>query len=143
MICQYWHIAETPAMTDRRRHLVNQRMQLPEVDFELEQFEVQLLEHPADAPALDEPDLKRVQAEHLAYLFAEQAAGRLAMAGAIVDHPSIVGLGLWRTGSTADAEARAAADPGVVAGLYTSRFLTWVVPKGVLTFAAPPAPQEA
>ena len=57
----------------------------PEIDFEVETFELQLLLHQA-TQAIREAEIARIQGEQFAYLFGEQAEGTLMAAGAVTDH---------------------------------------------------------
>ncbi|MCF4130031.1 YciI family protein [Methylobacterium sp. SyP6R] len=66
------------------------------------------------------------RAEHLAYVAAEQAAGRIAAGGALSENLR-KGLILYR-GTVEQAEAFVAADPYVRAGIVTSREIgTWTL----------------
>jgi uncharacterized protein YciI len=112
---------------------MNRPIAPPKVNFEVETFELQLLTHQS-TEGRDEADIEQIQSEHLGYLFSQQAQGNLMAAGAVTDHPSVVGFGLWRTGSLERARRLVFADPGIEAGIYSSEVMRFICPRGAIQF---------
>jgi uncharacterized protein YciI len=116
---------------------------VPEVGFELDRFELLILRVGEKAGELDSKTVKRLQAEHVAYLFRLQSSGQLLAAGAVatrspVQH--ITGIGFFRLGSIEEVRRLSSEDPSVKAGLESAEVLVFMCPKGALSFpqAAPP-----
>jgi uncharacterized protein YciI len=102
---------------------------------DLEAFELVLLRRPADAPDYPEPELERIQREHLAYLAQLREAGHVVTNGPVDDQAdeSLRGLAFYRTGSLEQAGRLAAADPAVRAGRLAVEIMTWYCPPGTMT----------
>ena len=68
---------------------------------DLEAFELVLLRTPENAPAYDEAELERIQAEHLAHHKRLRESGQVVTNGPVRDQPdvSLRGLTFYRTGS--------------------------------------------
>lgn len=79
---------------------------VPDVDFELDTFQVILLRPGPAAELLDEATVGRLGREHIEHNFRLKAAGQLDVAG----------------------------DPGVRAGLYTVELAQYLCPKGMIAF---------
>lgn len=112
---------------------------VPKVAFETDTFELLLLREGDRAADLDAETTKRLQGQHIQYLFGLQAAGRLRAAGAVAprnaDQP-INGLGFFATGSVDEVRRLAGDDPSVRAGLDAVEVLMFVCPKGAIRFAS-------
>jgi uncharacterized protein len=102
---------------------------------ELEAFELVLLRTPANAPAYDEAELARIQAEHLAHHARLRESGQVVTNGPVRDQPdpSLRGLTFYRTGSLEHARQLAEADPAVRAGRLTIEIMTWYCAPGTMT----------
>lgn len=75
---------------------------------DLEAFELVLLRTPAAAPAYDDAELARIQAEHLAHHDRLRESGQVVTNGPVRDQPdvSLRGLAFYRTGSLEQARRR-------------------------------------
>ena len=102
---------------------------------ELEAFELVLLRTPQDAPAYDDAELARIQAEHLAHHARLRASGQVVTNGPVRDQPdvSLRGLTFYRTGSLAESARLAEADPAVRAGRLAVEIMTWYCPPGTMS----------
>ena len=102
---------------------------------ELEAFELVLLRAPESAPAYDDAELARIQAEHLAHHARLRASGQVVTNGPVRDQPdvSLRGLTFYRTGSLEQARQLAEADPAVQAGRLTVEIMTWYCPPGTMS----------
>ena len=112
---------------------------IPEVDFPVDQFELVILREGDRRASMDAETIKRLQAEHVAYLVQIQRAGKLLAAGAVAPRSPqqlISGLGFFRLGSFEAVRELMAKDPSVVAGLDAVEVLQFVCPKGHLIFQA-------
>ena len=107
---------------------------------ELEAFQVVLLRRPANAPALDDATLDRLQAEHLAFLAALRADGRSVTGGPFRDQGDerMRGLVIYRVASVEEARDIAMTDPLVVAGRLEVEAMTFLSPPGTLLPAGQP-----
>jgi uncharacterized protein YciI len=92
-----------------------------------------LLRQPNTATEHDEAAVRKLQREHVAYLFDQQRAGRLLAAGAISGHGSLTGLAFFSS-SREDTRAIVQGDPAVRAGIDDYEIVTFVCPKGALAF---------
>ncbi|MGH7762028.1 MAG: YciI family protein [Candidatus Dormibacteraceae bacterium] len=109
----------------------------PSVNFEVDQFELLILREGDQASKLDDETIKRLQADHLKYLFRLQASGKLLGAGAIgVRAPGqkITGIGFFRLGSVAEVQGLINEDPSIKAGLDSAEVLVFLCPKGAFAF---------
>jgi uncharacterized protein len=102
---------------------------------ELEAFELVLLRTPENAPAYDNAELARIQAEHLAYLAGLRESGQVVTNGPVTDQPdvSLRGLTFFRTGSLVQARQLAEADPAVRAGRLAIEIMTWYCAPGTMS----------
>ena len=82
--------------------------------------------------APDEAAAKRLQAEHLAYMEAQHAAGHLILAGPFVGGGSRAGLVVYRAASADEAKGYAQGDPMVKFGRLEAELHEWYLAKGVL-----------
>ncbi len=100
----------------------------------LEAFELVLLRRPEHAPAYDDAELDRIQAEHLAHHVRLRESGQVVTNGPVVDQPdeSLRGLAFYRTGSLEAARQLAEADPAVRAGRLAIEIMTWYCPPGTM-----------
>ncbi len=81
------------------------------------------------------PALEKLQADHLAHLGQQAAAGRLLLAGPVhlATQGDIRGVNVFRHDAypSIDAlQADVAADPAIKAGRLQSELMTWFVPAG-------------
>ncbi len=97
-----------------------------------------LLRRPADAPALPDDELERLQEQHLAHLAAMGETGKLVAAGPFSDQPdeSLRGLCIYAT-SVDEARELANRDPAVKAGRLAVDVMTWWTEKGSVSFHRP------
>ena len=112
---------------------------VPQVDFPVDQFELLILREGDRFASMDAESVRRLQAEHVAYLFELQRAGRLLAAGALAPRSPrqpINGLGFFRLGSVEAVRELVAKDPSVVAGLDAAEVLQFICPRGHLTFSS-------
>jgi uncharacterized protein YciI len=102
---------------------------------EFDHYALVLLRRPSDAPDLPETELDRLQEEHLAYLASLRSRGLVA-AGPYRDQPdeSLRGMCLFSL-SVDEARALMERDPSVRAGRLAVEPMSWLTPKGALTFA--------
>jgi uncharacterized protein len=102
---------------------------------ELEAFELVLLRAPENAPAYDEAELARIQAEHLAHHARLRESGQVVTNGPVRDQPdpSLRGLTFYRTGSLEKARQLAEADPAVRAGRLAVEIMTWYCAPGTMS----------
>ena len=102
---------------------------------DLEAFELVLLRTPANAPAYDEAELERIQAEHLAHHKRLRDSGQVVTNGPVRDQPdvSLRGLTFYRTGSLEESRRLAEADPAVRAGRLAVEIMTWYCPPGTMS----------
>ena len=102
---------------------------------DLEAFELVLLRTPENAPAYNEAELERIQAEHLAHHARLRESGQVVTNGPVRDQPdvSLRGLTFYRTGSLEQARQLAEADPAVRAGRLAVEIMTWYCPPGTMS----------
>jgi uncharacterized protein YciI len=102
---------------------------------DLEAFELVLLRTPDNAPAYDDAELERIQAEHLAHHARLRESGQVVTNGPVQDQPdaSLRGLTFYRTGSLEQARQLAEADPAVRAGRLAVEIMTWYCPPGTMS----------
>jgi uncharacterized protein YciI len=82
--------------------------------------------------AQETPELERLQASHVAYGRQLLDAGTLVLNGPLLDDADLRGVGVFRVGSLAEAQALSDADPAVRAGRLISEIHPWMVSKGIL-----------
>jgi uncharacterized protein YciI len=109
---------------------------IPQVDFPLDRFELLVLRLGDRAQDMDEETVRRLQGEHVAYLFELQRAGKLLAAGAVARAPDqeITGIGFFALGSVDEVRVLVENDPSVIAGLDSAEVLVFMCPKGSLSF---------
>jgi uncharacterized protein len=78
------------------------------------------------------PSSTALQAQHIAHLTAMGRAGRLVIAGPLLDDGTIRGLLVYKAASLDEAKAWAEADPAVKAGRLKVEMHPWMVMKGIL-----------
>lgn len=112
-------------------------MSVPQVDFPLDRYELLVLKVGAKAAAMDGDTKRRLQGEHVAYLFELQRSGKLLAAGAVAsrEETDLTGIGFFALGSIDEVRALAEKDPSVVAGLDAAEVLTFLCPKGSFNFS--------
>ena len=110
----------------------------PQVDFELETYELVLFRQTRQAGETDPPTVERLLGQHIAYALSLRSAGKLVLAGAISDGPDeeepVSGIGLFRTGSLEETKALLDADPAVAAGIERVDVMTFRTRKGAFRF---------
>ena len=87
------------------------------------------------APAYDEAEVARIQAEHLAHHDRLRESGLVVTNGPVRDQADVTlrGLAFYRTGSLAEARQLAEADPAVRAGRLAVEIMTWYCPPGTMS----------
>lgn len=95
-------------------------------------YYLRLLKKGAIWTADETPEIERLQAAHLAYGRRLRDMGTLILNGPLLDGGDLRGVGVFRVGSLAEAQALSDADPAVVAGRLVSEIHPWMVFKGVL-----------
>jgi uncharacterized protein YciI len=78
------------------------------------------------------PERAELQKQHLAHLTAMGKAGRLVIAGPLLDDGTIRGLLVYKAASLEEAKGWAEADPAVKAGRLKVEMHPWMVQKGIL-----------
>jgi uncharacterized protein YciI len=78
------------------------------------------------------PERAELQKQHLAHMKKMHMAGRLVIAGPLVDDGTIRGLVVYKAASIEEARAWAEADPAVKAGRLKVEMHPWMVQKGIL-----------
>ena len=78
------------------------------------------------------PERAELQTQHIAHLTAMGKAGRLVIAGPLLDDGTIRGLLVYKAASLEEAKAWAEADPAVKAGRLKVEMHPWMVMKGIL-----------
>lgn len=78
------------------------------------------------------PESTALQAQHIAHLTAMGKAGRLVIAGPLLDDGTIRGLLVYKAASLEEARGWAEADPAVKAGRLKVEMHPWMVVKGIL-----------
>ena len=108
----------------------------PEVSFPLDTYELLILRAGENAGRIEPDEAKRLQGEHLKFLFKLQAEGKLLAAGAVATRSAGLptGLGFFALGSTEEVRRLIADDPSVRAGLDAADVVTFVCPKGAISF---------
>jgi len=113
----------------------------PQPEFELDTFTVVVLHAGPRAGDYDRADTQRLLNEHLQYTQGLQQTGHLLAAGAILDDgppaQRQTGLGFSHE-SAAELLPRLNDDPAVKAGIEAVKIVTYVCPKGAITFQRPP-----
>ena len=103
---------------------------------DFDRFTIGLLILCADAPKLSEEEENALQDAHMAHLAKLHDEGILLAAGPLLGSSDrdLRGLEIYK-GTPEQVKPTADQDPGVQAGRYTHRFLSWMVPGGALSFA--------
>ena len=78
------------------------------------------------------PEVERLQAAHLANIQKMRAAGKLIMAGPMLDGGYLRGIYIFRVSSLAEAQALVDSDPSVQAGRLAFELHPWMTARGVL-----------
>jgi uncharacterized protein YciI len=78
------------------------------------------------------PESTALQEQHMAHIVAMDKAGRLVLAGPLLDDGTIRGLLVYKAASLEEAKAWAEADPAVKAGRLKVEMHPWMVKKGIL-----------
>lgn len=93
---------------------------------------IRLLKRGPEWTAAETPEVKQLQAEHVAYGRRLIAAGVLIINGPMLDGGDLRGAGLFRVASLEEAQALSDADPAVRAGRLISEVHPWMIFKGIL-----------
>lgn len=107
---------------------------VPDVSFELDTFELVLLCRGPKLSGYDDATIKRVQGEHLAYLFGLQEEGLLKAAVAIDHHSVHTGIGFYATGTIDEVRRCTEEDPAIRMGTDAYELATLLCPKDALAF---------
>lgn len=116
----------------------------PEVQFPLDTYELLILRAGENVGRIQPDEARRLQGEHVRFLFELQAAGKLLAAGAVATRAAGLptGIGFFALGSIDEVKRLIADDPSVKAGLDAADVVTFMCPRGALSFPqANPAPQ--
>jgi uncharacterized protein YciI len=70
--------------------------------------------------------------QHLAHLRSMWVAGKMVIAGPLLDDGATRGLAIYKVGSIEEARALASDDPAVKAGRLAVEVHPWMVQKGIL-----------
>jgi len=100
---------------------------------QFDRFSVALLILRPDAPHLDEEAANRLQDAHMAHLADLHEAGYLLAAGPLSD-AKYRGLTILNV-EPERALALKQQDPAVIAGRFSVKVSSWMVPKGAMTFS--------
>jgi uncharacterized protein YciI len=111
---------------------------------ELESYTFVLLRRPADAPALPEEELDRLQEGHLAFLDRMHERGVMLVSGPFDDRTdeSLRGFSLYRT-SVEETRELLRDDPALRANRMVADVFTWWTAKGALAFPLASAASES
>jgi uncharacterized protein YciI len=110
--------------------------------FEMESFQLVLLERAATWKKLPDAEAEALQAAHLGHLKKMGEAGKAVVCGPFdkQEDPRFRGACIYAVATPEEARALAAEDPAVRAGQLRVEVMTWWVGKGYMTFPkAPPA----
>lgn len=104
------------------------------VPMEFDSYIVALLVRPPDAPNLSQPELDKLQDQHMANMMRLAKEGKLFKAGPTDDYSgrNIRGVFILKTDSLETARAWVATDPAVRRGRLKPEFFKWSVEKGSL-----------
>ena len=100
---------------------------------QLDRFTVALLILRPDAPKLDEEAAARLQDAHMSHLADLHEAGYLLAAGPLSDE-QFRGLSIMNV-EPEQARALKEQDPAVLAGRFSVKVITWMVPRGAMRFS--------
>ena len=112
-----------------------------EKKFEFEKHYLVLLKRAPDAKKLPEPELKKLQEQHLAHLTRMGESGKMVLAGPFSEQDDVGmrGACIYRTATKEEAKQLAEQDPMVKAGRLQVEVMAWYTEKGYLAFPkAPP-----
>jgi len=82
--------------------------------------------------AEESPEREKIQEGHMAHLTAMWKAGKLVLAGPLVDDGDWRGVLIYRTKSIEEAQTLANDDPAVKAGRLVVTMHPWMVQRGIL-----------
>lgn len=101
-----------------------------------ESYQVVILRRGPKASSFTQEELRKMEAEHQAFLQRQLESGKLVAIGPFANQedPTYRGMCLYRAGSVAEARKLAEGDPAVAAGRVRVEVMTWVTPKGWLAF---------
>ncbi len=107
---------------------------MPQWRVDLAAFELVLLRRPENAPTYADDVLQRIQDGHVAYHARLREAGHVVTNGPVSDQPdpSLRGLTFYRTGSLAQSQPLADADPAVRTRRLTAEIMTWYCLAGTM-----------
>ena len=101
-------------------------------DYEMTTYQVGFLRKgPNWTPAGDSPELKALQAAHMAHIGKMAETGKLILAGPFADGGDLRGLLIFRVDSLEEAKALAEEDPAVRAGRLVLEWHPWYAAKNI------------
>ena len=100
---------------------------------EFDRYTIALLILRPDAPVHDEAEANALQDAHMAHLADLHEAGHLLAAGPL-DDPEFRGLSILNVEPERARELKEA-DPAVRAGRFSVTVISWIVPKGAMSFS--------
>src|ERR1700682_2755785 len=106
---------------------------MPQNGMRLDHFTVALLILRSDAPVLDEAAAVRLQDAHMAHLADLHEAGYLIASGPLLDE-NFRGLSILNV-EPEKARVLKEQDPAVQAGKFSVRVISWIVPRGAVTYS--------
>ena len=110
---------------------------------EFDRFEIVLLRRTRRSREFDEETQERIFREHAVSTIKRVESGLQLAAGPVKDSPQedepVCGFGIFQRGSLDEARELMDTDPGVQQGQYTYDVMTWLTPKGGVTFPGRPA----
>jgi uncharacterized protein YciI len=100
-------------------------------DYEMTTYQVGFLRKGPNWTPGDTPELKALQAAHLAHIGKMAETGKLILAGPFADGGDLRGLFIFRVDSLQDARALAEQDPAVKAGRLVIEWHPWYAAKNI------------
>ncbi len=100
-------------------------------DYEMTTYQVAFLRKGPNWTAADTPELKALQAAHLAHIGKMAETGKLILAGPFADGGDLRGLFIFRVDSLEEAKALAEQDPTVKAGRLVLEWHPWYAAKNI------------
>lgn len=82
--------------------------------------------------AEESPELKQLQARHVAHIRWTVSSGAAIAGGPVTDGGHIVGFSVYKTATLEEARAIAESDPAVRAGRFVVELHPWMTPAGQL-----------
>lgn len=100
-------------------------------DYEMTTYQVAFLRKGPNWTPGDTPELKALQAAHMAHINKMAGTGKLILAGPFADGGDLRGLFIFRVDSLEEAKALAEQDPAVKAGRLLIEWHPWYAAKNI------------